>query len=101
MQARHDDDEAFKPHADVDQNRYDEYDWQEGASLAEPEHLRDQHVAGHHGPIRPLEWPQGPVLEHKLFVSISSLISSVIFSWQWSYLYFISSAISAAISSKE
>src|SRR4051812_177296 len=50
---RHDDDEAFEPHADVHQNREDPNEYQIVAHRLEPEKLRHQHVATDHDKVSP------------------------------------------------
>src|SRR5262249_50409013 len=47
VQRDDDDVEALEPHADVDEDGRDPHDEERAAQLAEPEDLRDEHVAEH------------------------------------------------------
>ena len=51
MQTGDDDDEAFEPHADVDDDRNDEQQDRVGADASRPKRLRHDHVAQYQPPV--------------------------------------------------
>ena len=62
------DDESFKPHADVYQNRRNKHHRHRSAQFLEPEKLRDKDVARNHNPVAPGVWPGGAVDGHELLI---------------------------------
>ena len=68
MERGDDDDETLEPHADVDEDRQHEQRGQRRADLLEPEELRQDHVAAHHGPVGPGIGPERAVLEGEQLV---------------------------------
>ena len=73
MQAGHNDHKAFKPHADVDEDRNHKHERNVRPQLLEPEKLRGNYVAGKHRPVSPPVGAEGAVDEGKQFIWVAGI----------------------------
>ena len=75
MQAGDYDDEAFQPHADIDNNRNDPQNQGVGPDFLEPKKLRVNNVAENQTPVEDRIGPGHPVHYHVAFVGISAEVA--------------------------
>src|SRR5919107_819962 len=73
VQAHGDDDEALKPHADVDEHRDDEEHHVAVAHAPNPDELRDDDVADQQRPVEEGVRPEEAVHDHELFVGVRAV----------------------------
>ncbi len=73
MQGRHDDDKAFEPHPDINDDRNDEERDNVCADFLDPQELRGDDIAGHHDDVGPAIGADDAIFERELFVRTAAI----------------------------
>src|SRR5580693_6593556 len=73
MEAGDDDHETLEPHADISGDANDEHHRNTAAHRTNPVALRDQHVAGNHGPVGPIIRPESAVDEGESLIAVAAV----------------------------